>query len=83
MVRVRYGGLNDPKGACLALKPYRDRLIELGARFRPFGPEYRALDQAVSALDDAIGALCGDRELLHLKPNASEWKPPGDGGGAR
>ena len=67
MVRVSYPGLRDPVAVCRELAPYRVQLIRLQMKCRPFGDQYKALGLAVDGLDDAIGALTGDRRLLHLK----------------
>ncbi len=60
MVKVRYTGLGDPKGAFDALRPFRDELVRMSGRYFPFGPEYLVILQVKQALDRAAAHFTGD-----------------------
>lgn len=75
MVQVRYLGLVDPKVAFDALRPFRNRLVEMQNRHRPFGPDYLILSAVVKALDTAAYHFTREPDFFALKPSQST---PGD-----
>lgn len=60
MVRVRYTGVNDPKGAFAALRPFRHELVRMSGRYFPFGPDYVVILEVRQALDRAAAHFTGD-----------------------
>ena len=71
MVRVRYVGLSDPKAAFDALRAYRQQLIEMQMRYRPFSPDYLVLHEAQKALDRAAEHLTRDPRFYALRGHSS------------
>ncbi|WP_309644343.1 hypothetical protein [Phenylobacterium sp.] len=53
MTKVGYPGVSDPKVAFAALSDYRDALIKMQIKCRPFGTDYLILLAAKDALDTA------------------------------
>jgi hypothetical protein len=78
MVRVRYTGISDPKRAFAELRGYRERLIELMGRCRPFHADFLILYAAQKALDAAAHYFTGEPDFYSLKPEQSRWGDAGD-----
>ena len=76
MVRVRYTGIGDPKVAFHALRPYRDRLIAMSDKCRPFHADFLILHAAQKALDAAAHYFTGDPNFFALKPEQSRFGGP-------
>jgi len=76
MVKVRYLGIDDPKAVFDELRPYRQRLIELQGRCRPFKTEFLFLYAAQTALDAAAHFFTGDPQFFALKPEQSRAPDP-------
>lgn len=53
MVPVRYTGITNPTEAFADLRPFREGLIAMQGRVRPFGPDYLILSAVTKALDTA------------------------------
>jgi hypothetical protein len=77
MVQVRRGGLSDAKRSFEELRPYRERLIAMMNRCRPFQADFLILHAAQKALDAAAHYFTGEPDFFALKPDQSKW-----GGGA-
>ena len=75
MVKVRYLGIGDAKAAFDELRPYRQRLIDLQSRCRPFKTEFLFLYAAQVALDAAAHFFTGDPQFFALKPEQSSGAP--------
>lgn len=71
MVKVRYLGIGDPRAAFEELRPYRQRLVDLQSRCRPFKTEFLILYAAQAALDAAAHYFTGDPQFFALKPDRS------------
>ncbi|MFN3584649.1 hypothetical protein [Phenylobacterium sp.] len=71
MTRIRYPGVVEARQAFEALKPFRQNLIEMQARRRPFGPDYLILDAVRKALDTAAYHFTGEPEFFALRPPRS------------
>ena len=71
MVRMRYPGIHDPRAAFEALKPFRQAILELEMRCRPFGPDYLVLMAAKDALDTAAYHFTRDPNFFAAKPPQS------------
>lgn len=71
MVHMRYPGVSQAKAAFEGLKPFRDELIRMQTRCRPFGPDYLILDAAKKALDTAAYHFTGEPDFYALKPPRS------------
>ena len=76
LVKVRYLGVSDPKAAFEALRPYRERLISLQDRCRPFHTDFLILHAAQKALDAAAHYFTGDPNFFALKPEQSKYGGP-------
>jgi hypothetical protein len=63
MVKVRYLGIGDPRAAFEELRPYRQRLVDLQSRCRPFKTEFLILYAAQAALDAAAHYFTGDPQF--------------------
>ena len=61
MVRVRYGGLRDPKALFEELRPLRRKVRDVQDQCRPFGPDYMILGGVVAALGIVVPDLRNDR----------------------
>lgn len=72
MVRVRYGGVRDPKSLFEALRPFRERLRAAQDQCRPFGPEYMILGGVVAALDAAAHYFTGQPSFYSVGAASSE-----------
>lgn len=53
MVPVRCTGITNPTEAFADLRPFREGLIAMQGRVRPFGPDYLILSAVTMALDTA------------------------------
>lgn len=71
MTRMRYPGVVEARQAFEALKPFRQNLIEMQVRCRPFGPDYLILDAVRKALDTAAYHFTGEPEFFALRPPRS------------
>jgi hypothetical protein len=85
MVKVRYLGIGDARAAFDELRPYRQRLIDMQGRCRPFKAEYLILYAAQVALDAAAHFFTGDPQFFSAKPEQSRaiqgpGEHAGDGG---
>ena len=76
MVRRAYLGIGDAKAAFDGLRPYRDRLLELQGRCRPFATDYLMLHTAQVALDAAAHFFTGDPQFFATKPEQSHAPGP-------
>lgn len=77
MVQVRYTGIGDARAAFEQLRPYRERLIELQGRCRPFHAEFLILHAAQKALDAAAHFFTDEPNFYALRP---EQSPHGERG---
>jgi hypothetical protein len=68
MVKVRYLGVDDPRATFDALRPYRERLIQLQGKCRPFHADFLILQAAQKALDAAAHYFTGEPDFFALKP---------------
>jgi hypothetical protein len=73
MVRVRYAGVSDPKAAFEAMRPYRERLIDMMGRCRPFHADFLILYAAQKALDAAAHYFTGEPDFFTLRPDQSRY----------
>lgn len=64
-------GVADPKAAFNELRPYRQRLIDLQDRCRPFKTEFLILHAAQVALDAAAHFFTGEPDFYALRPDQS------------
>ena len=76
MVQVNRRGLGDPKAAFDELRPYRERLVTLMGRCRPFQADFLMLHAAQKALDAAAHYFTGDPNFYGLAPEASKRGEP-------
>jgi hypothetical protein len=76
MVQVNRRGLSDPKAAFDELRPYRERLVVLAGRCRPFQADFLMLHAAQKALDAAAHYFTGDPNFYGLTPEASKHGEP-------
>jgi hypothetical protein len=76
MVKVRYLGIGDPRAAFEELRPYRQRLVDLQSRCRPFKTEFLILYAAQAALDAAAHYFTGDPQFFAVKPDRSSASFP-------
>jgi hypothetical protein len=76
MARVRYLGIGDAKIAFDKLRPYRERLLEMQDKCRPFHADFLMLHAAQKALDAAAHYFTGDPQFFSLKPEQSRWGQP-------
>jgi hypothetical protein len=77
MVQVRRNGLVDAKLAFEELRPYRQRLIAMMDRCRPFQADFLILHAAQKALDAAAHYFTGEPDFFALKPDQSKLSRPG------
>lgn len=68
MVRRNYVGFVDPEAEFAKLRPYREELIRMMQRYRPFGPEFCALLAAQEALDEAAVNIAGHKRMFVPNP---------------
>jgi hypothetical protein len=78
MVKMRYIGLTDPKGAFSDLRPFRNAILAMKSRCRPAGPDYLILEAVQKALDTAAYHFTREPDFFSLKPEQSNWRPPAD-----
>ena len=76
MVPVRYTGITNPTEAFAALRPFREGLIAMQGRVRPFGPDYLILSAVTKALDTAAYHFTREPDFFALKPQQSTWRAP-------
>ena len=72
MVYVRRKGVADPKPYFERLRGFRDGIVELQNRYRPFGPDFLILEAVKKALDTAAHHFTGDATFVALKPDQSK-----------
>lgn len=78
MVRVRYGGVRDPKGLFEELRPFWRKLRDAQDQCRPFGPEYMILGGVVAALTAAAHYFTGQPAFYAVgQPRAPDHNPRG------
>jgi hypothetical protein len=67
-MRNTYVGVVNPRGAFEALAPFREKLIAMQGRVRPFGPDYLILDAVKKALDTAAYHFTREPSFYALRP---------------
>jgi hypothetical protein len=78
MVKMNYVGITDPHRAFAELKPFRDRLIALKGKLRPFHTDYLILDAVQKALDTAAYHFTREPDFYAMKPAQSDYGRPKD-----
>ena len=78
MVKMNYVGITDPNRAFADLKPFRDRLIAMQGRLRPFHTDYLILDALRKALDTAAYHFTREPDFYATKPPQSDYGKPKD-----
>jgi len=71
MVKINYLGITNPAEAFGALRPFRERLIAMQGRCRPFGADYLILDAVKKALETAAFHFTREPEFFALRPEQS------------
>ena len=68
MVVVRYTGVSDPQQQFAELRPFRERVLAMQSRVRPFGPDYLILSAVTKALDTAAYHFTREPDFYSAKP---------------
>ncbi|HEY2178612.1 MAG TPA: hypothetical protein VGH15_08515 [Caulobacteraceae bacterium] len=76
MVPVRYTGIANPHDAFARLKPFRDDIIRMQGKLRPFATDYLILDALKKALDTAAYHFTREPDFYSLRPEPSRYRPP-------
>jgi hypothetical protein len=76
MVKMNYVGITDPHRAFADLKPFRDRLIAMQGRLRPFHADYLILGAVQKALDTAAYHFTREPDFYAMKPPQSDHGRP-------
>ena len=72
MAKFRRNGVADPKPYFDKLRPFREALIDLQNRYRPFGPDYLVLEAVKKALETAAHHFTGEPDFFALRPDQSK-----------
>ena len=78
LVPVRYPGIADPAQAFARLAPFREEIIRLQTRLRPFATDYLILDALKKALDTAAYHFTHEPDFFAAKPEPSRYRGAGD-----
>ncbi|HXV00950.1 MAG TPA: hypothetical protein VG166_10670 [Caulobacteraceae bacterium] len=78
VVPVRYTGIPNPGEAFGRLKPFRDEIIRMQGKLRPFATDYLILDALKKALDTAAYHFTREPDFYSMRPEPSRWRRPGD-----
>jgi hypothetical protein len=68
MVKVRYTGLGDTRAAFETLRPFREAIVAMRSRCRPFHTDYLVLDALDKALTTAAFHFTRDPEFYSARP---------------
>ena len=68
MVRISYTGITNPKEAFERLRPFRDELLRMKGKVRPFGPDYLILEAVDKALTTAAYHFTREPDFFSFKP---------------
>jgi hypothetical protein len=69
MARVHYSGITNPEAAFAALRPFREALIRMQCRCRPFSPDYLVISAVDKALTTAAFHFTRDPEFYSGSPH--------------
>ncbi len=53
MARTGYPRISNPVDACRELMPYRRQLVGMMTKYRPYSPEYRAIQSALEGMSNS------------------------------
>ncbi len=67
MVPVRYTGVTNPARAFAELRPFREAILRMQGRVRPFGPDYLILAAVTKALDTAAYHFTREHDFYSSK----------------
>jgi hypothetical protein len=67
MVKRNYVGLGDPRAHFETLGEYRQKLLEMRKKYRPFGTDFLILDAAIKALDTAAYHFTREPDFYAIK----------------
>lgn len=76
MVQVRYPGVANAVEAFARLRPFRDEIIRMQTRVRPFATDYLILDALKKALETAAYHFTREPDFFAMKPEPSRYRPP-------